>query len=334
MRALDPLLNIAFAGTPEFAATVLQALLDDKQQVCAVYTQPDRPAGRGRKLTPSAVKLLAQLHGLPVLQPSSLKNAEVQQNLRALQPDLLVVVAYGLILPRAVLEIPHLGCVNVHASLLPRWRGAAPIQRAILAGDSETGVTLMQMDEGLDTGPMLARRACPILPDDNAQTLHDRLATLGGALLVQSLPALAQGTLSATPQDDARATYAHKIEKREAQLNWRESALQLERCVRAFNPWPVAHTTWRGEMLRIWAAETLMPTHMDVLVSREAGSRERQNTHTTPGSVLATAKQGIDVAAGHGILRITRLQLPGGRPLSAEEFLNAHSLLDAQLGAQ
>lgn len=315
MPAPDSPLNIVFAGTPTFAATVLQALLDDGQRISAVYTQPDRPAGRGRKLSQSAVKQLALQHGLPVLQPSSLRDAEAQQDLRAFLPDLLIVVAYGLILPRAVLEIPRLGCLNVHASLLPRWRGAAPIQRAILAGDRETGVTLMQMDEGLDTGPMLARRACPVLPDDSAQTLHERLAALGGALLVESLPALAQGRLSATPQDDALASYAHKIEKREAQLDWRESAAQLERRVRAFNPWPVAYTSWRGETLRIWAAQALT-----------------QHAHAPPGSVLATSKQGIDVATGEGIVRLTRVQLPGGRPLRAEEFLSAHSLRDARFG--
>jgi methionyl-tRNA formyltransferase len=315
MPASGSPLNIVFAGTPEFAAAVLQALLDDKQRISAVYTQPDRPAGRGRKLTLSPVKQLALRHGLPVAQPHTLKGAEAQQSLSALQPDVFIVTAYGLILPRAMLEIPRLGCVNVHASLLPRWRGAAPIARALLAGDSETGVTLMQMDEGLDTGPMLARRACAILPGDNAQTLRDRLAALGGALLVESLPALAQGRLIAILQDDARATYAPKIDKREAQLDWRESAVQLERRVRAFNPRPVAYTSWRGATLRIWAAEALA-----------------QGAPKAPGSVLAAGKSGIDVAAGEGILRLTRVQLPGGRVLSAQAFLNARNLQDARLG--
>ncbi len=311
-----PALNIVFAGTPLFAATVLQALLDNAQAVTAVYTQPDRPAGRGRKLAPSPVKQLALQHGLPVAQPPTLKDAQAQQSLRALKPDVLIVVAYGLILPRAVLEIPRLDCINVHASLLPRWRGAAPIQRALLAGDSETGITLMRMDEGLDTGPMLAKRACPILQDDTTQTLHDRLAALGSALLVESLPALAQGKLSASAQDERLACYAHKIEKREAEISWGESAAHLARRVRAFNPWPVAYTSWRCAALRIWDAQALA-----------------QDTHkAAPGTVLAESRQGLDVATGHGVLRLTRVQLPGGRPLSAEEFLNAHSLRDSQLG--
>ncbi len=302
-------LTLIFAGTPEFAATILQALLDGGQRVCAVYTQPDRPAGRGRKLAASAVKQRALHAALPVYQPASLKDVEAQQALRDLRADLMVVAAYGLLLPKAVLNAPRLGCVNVHASLLPRWRGAAPIQRAILAGDKETGITLMQMDKGLDTGPMLLRRSCPILPADTAGSLHDRLAHLGAEALCAALPDIARGALKAEAQDQRLACHAPKIDKREAVIDWRETALLIERKVRAFNPRPVACTRWRGEPLRILGAEV-----------------EPQAPGAAPGAVVQASAAGIDVACADGVLRITQLQLPGGRPMSARDFLNAYAL--------
>ena len=308
-------LSIVFAGTPEFAATILQALLADGQRVCAVYTQPDRPAGRGRKLTASAVKQRALSAAIPVYQPASLKDAEAQQTLRALRADLMVVAAYGLLLPEAVLASPRLGCINVHASLLPRWRGAAPIQRALLAGDSETGITLMQMDKGLDTGPMLVRRSCPILPTDSAGDLHHRLARLGAEVLLGALSDIARGVLKPEAQDERLARHAPKIDKREAVIDWRATALLNERKVRAFNPWPVACTRWRGEPLRILAAHA-MPQAVSV----------------PPGTVLETSAAGVDVACADGVLRITQLQLPGGRPMSTRDFLNAHALDHVILG--
>ncbi|MGG4616385.1 methionyl-tRNA formyltransferase, partial [Pseudomonas aeruginosa] len=236
-------LRIVFAGTPEFAAEHLKALLDTPHRIVAVYTQPDRPAGRGQKLMPSAVKSLALEHGLPVMQPQSLRNAEAQAELAALRADLMVVVAYGLILPQAVLDIPRLGCINSHASLLPRWRGAAPIQRAMEAGDAESGVTVMQMEAGLDTGPMLLKVSTPISAADTGGSLHDRLAALGPKAVVEAIAGLAAGTLHGEIQDDALATYAHKLNKDEARLDWSRPAVELERQVRAFTPWPVCHTS-------------------------------------------------------------------------------------------
>ncbi len=310
-------LKILFAGTPEFAATTLQALLDSEHSVCAAYTQPDRPAGRGRKLKASPVKALAEAHGIPVRQPASLRDSEVQRELAGFGADIMVVVAYGLILPKAVLETPPLGALNVHASLLPRWRGAAPIQRAILAGDHETGVTIMQMDEGLDTGDMLLKVRTPINAEDTAQTLHDRLARLGAEALLETLRRLQAGSLTPEPQDDSQATYAAKIDKAEARIDWQQPAAAIDRQVRAFNPWPVAFTRLDGDNLRIWQARPL-----------DAPS------DAPPGTVLAEGREGIDVACGEGRLRITRLQLPGGRPLDAEAFLNAHHLLGRRLGEE
>ena len=308
-------LKIIFAGTPEFAAASLAALLGSEHEVIAVYTQPDRPAGRGRKLAASPVKALALEHHLPVLQPVSLRDEAVQQELAALNADVMVVVAYGLILPKPVLAAPRLGCINVHASLLPRWRGAAPIQRAILAGDAETGVTIMQMDKGLDTGDMLHIVRCPIEPTDTAEILHDRLAGLGSAALLDTLEMIAQGKAQPVGQDDAQANYAEKLQKAEALIDWQQSAEQLSRTVRAFNPWPVAFTRFDEKNLRIWLAEALP-----------------DSTDATPGTVLAESRDGIDVATGDGILRVQQLQMPGGKALSAEQFLNAHSLLGVQLG--
>jgi methionyl-tRNA formyltransferase len=303
-------LNIIFAGTPDFAAQALQALLGTEHRVVAVYTQPDRPAGRGRKLVFGPVKQLAVDNGIAVYQPKSLKSAEAQAELAALGADLMVVVAYGLLLPQAVLDTPRLGCINIHASLLPRWRGAAPIQRAILAGDKESGVTIMQMEAGLDTGPMLHVIKCPIHDDDTGGALHDRLAQIGSQALLEVLPKLAAGVLTGEKQDDSQANYARKLEKAESRIDWSQPAQQIGRLVRAFNPWPVAHTGYGGEMLRIWEAMAL----------------DGDSSGAQPGSVLATGKAGIDVATGSGILRITALQLPGKRRVTAAEFLNAHGM--------
>ncbi|RMD71510.1 MAG: methionyl-tRNA formyltransferase [Gammaproteobacteria bacterium] len=307
-------LDIVFAGTPAFAATILDALIASGHRIKAVYTQPDRPAGRGRKPRPSPVKVLAERHGLPVLQPATLKGAEAQETLKGLHPDLMVVAAYGLILPKAVLETPRLGCVNVHASLLPRWRGAAPIQRAIEAGDEETGITLMQMDEGLDTGPILLQASLPILPEDTAGTLHEKLARLGAQTLVKALEPIAERALPPIPQDERLATYAPRIEKKEALLDWKEEAVKLERKVRAFNPWPVAFTYLDGTTLRIFRARAT-DEHPD-----------------EPGSVIHIDREGIGVSAGKGVLRLLEVQRPGGRPLPAGEFVKAFRPFPTHLG--
>lgn len=305
-------LRIVYAGTPEFALHGLSALLASAHEVVAVYTQPDRPAGRGRQLTASPVKQLALAHGLTVEQPVSLKDAASQARLRAYAPDVMVVAAYGLILPPAVLALPRYGCINLHASLLPRWRGAAPIQRALLAGDTQTGITLMQMAAGLDTGDMLLRLPCVIETTDTAHSLHERLAKLSAQALMQGLEALQAGTLTSVVQDDSLVTYAAKLSKAEALLDWSLSAVALDRCVRAFNPWPVAYTQWQDATLRIWESAVL-----DVAAP---------SSHP-PGQVLAQAASGIDVATGQGVLRIKRLQLPGAKALDASEFIKGHSLL-------
>ncbi|HEY8327645.1 MAG TPA: methionyl-tRNA formyltransferase, partial [Rhodanobacter sp.] len=288
----SPGLRLVFAGTPEFSVPCLEACRASGAEVVAVYTQPDRPAGRGRKLTPSPVKQAALAAGIVVEQPESLKSIDVQQALAAYRPDLLVVVAYGLILPRKVLAIPRLGCWNVHASLLPRWRGAAPIQRAILAGDRESGVDLMQMEAGLDTGPVLLGRRTPITRDDTGGSLHDRLAMLGAEVLAEGLRrTLAGEVLVATPQPDDGVTYAHKLDKAEAKLDFSRPALELERQVRAFDPWPVAEGEIAGEPLRIWAARAIELDH-----------------HAAPGRVLAAGRDGIDLACGTDALRVTAVQ--------------------------
>ncbi|MGX5727364.1 methionyl-tRNA formyltransferase [Metapseudomonas otitidis] len=297
-------LRLVFAGTPEFAAEHLKALLDTPHQIVAVYTQPDRPAGRGQKLMPSPVKQLALQHGLPVLQPPTLRDPAAQEELRALAPDLMVVVAYGLILPQVVLDIPRLGCINSHASLLPRWRGAAPIQRAVQAGDAESGVTVMQMEAGLDTGPMLLKVTTPISAGDTGGSLHDRLAQLGPQAVVQAIAGLAAGTLQGEVQDDALATYAHKLNKDEARIDWNRPADELERLVRAFNPWPICHSTLDGQPLKVLAAEP-------------AEGRGQ------PGQILDASKDGLTVACGEGALRLTRLQLPGGKPLAFADLYNS-----------
>ena len=297
-------LRIVFAGTPEFAAVHLQALLDAGLTPVAVYTQPDRPAGRGQKLMASPVKQLAVAHGIPVYQPQTLRDAAAQAELAALAPDLMVVVAYGLILPQAVLDIPRLGCINSHASLLPRWRGAAPIQRAVQAGDAESGVTVMRMEAGLDTGPMLRKVVTPIAAEDTGGSLHDRLATLGAAAVVAAIPQLAAGTLTGEVQDDAQANYAHKLNKDEARLDWSRPAEELERLVRAFNPWPICHSSLGEAALKVYAAE----------VAEGQGA---------PGEILAASRDGLTVACGQGALRLTRLQLPGGKPLAFADLYHS-----------
>lgn len=306
-------MRLLFAGTPDFALPSLDALAASRHELLGVLTQPDRPAGRGRHLTPSPVKRRALALKLPLWQPETLKDAALLDELAALAPDAIVVAAYGLLLPRAVLELPRYGCVNVHASLLPRWRGAAPIARAILAGDSETGITIMRMNEGLDTGDILSRQACPIEPEATAGELHDRLAELGASLLLRTLDDLEAGRAAPTPQDDAAACYARRLDKSEAALDWNLSATQLARAVRAFNPWPVAHAGLNGERLRIWRARAV----------------ERQ-TDAAPGTILAAGGEGIDVAAGEGALRILELQWPGGRRLAAADAARGRELTGAR----
>lgn len=307
-------MRIVFAGTPEFAVSSLRAAARH-HEVVAVYTQPDRPAGRGRGLAPSPVKLEAVARGIPVFQPASLKDEAAQQQLRDLQPDLMVVVAYGLILPRAVLAIPAHGCWNVHASLLPRWRGAAPIQRAIQAGDETTGVCLMQMEAGLDTGPVLLHQALPIAATDTGGQLHDKLAELGAQVLSDGLGLLRAGIKPiARPQPEQGVTYAHKLDKAEAKLDWAQDAATLARTVRAFNPWPIAEATLAGERVRIHGAVALDTAHGQA-----------------PGTVLAASRDGIDIACGQGVLRLRTLQREGGKAITAADYLNARR--DLHVGA-
>ncbi len=321
MSTVLPSLRLGFAGTPEFAVPALDALRQ-AYRVCAVFTQPDRPAGRGQALRESPVKALAVAHGIRLHQPASFKSPEALEILRGLALDALVVVAYGLLLPPAALTLPKLGCINIHASLLPRWRGAAPIQRAILAGDPHTGVTIMRMDEGLDTGPMLAARAMDIHADDTAGSVHDRLARAGADLIVEALAALNSGRIREEPQSTAGVTYAAKITKAEALIDWREDALQIWRRVRAFNPWPIAETRLDGAQLRIWDAEL-----------RDSDLRAGAAPEIEPGTVLAAADDGIDVACGTGVLRILRLQLTGRKPLLAREFIQGQRLDHARFAA-
>lgn len=309
-------MRIVFAGTPEFAVPPLRALLDSPHDICGVYTQPDRPAGRGRKLTPSPVKVLAQEAGLPVFQPETLKDEAAQTQVRNLNPDLMVVVAYGLLLPRVVIDIPPLGCINIHASLLPRWRGAAPIQQSILAGDSETGITIMYIEPRLDAGPMLLKKACPIGPDDTAGDLHDRLSRIGAKALLETLPSIAAGTAQPEIQDESLVTHAAKINKDDAQLDWSRPAAELQCQVRAFNPWPVAETVYRDQILRVWRA----------IVIPESRSEP-------PGTLLIDGEN-LDVVTGHDCLRLLEIQLPGGKRISARDFINGHPETGLILGAR
>ncbi len=312
-------MKIIFAGTPEFAAVALNTLLDSEHEVVAVYTQPDRPAGRGRKLTASPVKALAVEHDIPVYQPVSLKDEASQQQLNALQADVMVVVAYGLILPQAVLQAPKYGCLNIHASILPRWRGAAPIQRAILAGDSQSGVTIMQMDQGLDTGDMLNIKTCDITQEDTGSSLHDKLADLGAAALLQTLEDIMANRLQPRPQDDSQATYAHKLDKQEARIDWqKEDAAFIVRKIQAFNSWPVAYTDYNGKSLRLWQAR-LLPLEKDT-----------PQDPASFGKVLAESANGIDILARGGLVRILELQMPGKKRIMVKDFINGQSLQGVQ----
>jgi methionyl-tRNA formyltransferase len=296
-------MRIVFAGTPAFAANALQALIGAGYEIALVLTRPDRPAGRGLRLAASEVKQVAEQARLPLLQPQTLKDAQLQSRLHAAGAQAMVVAAYGLILPRAVLELFPAGCINIHASLLPRWRGAAPIQRAILAGDSETGISIMRMEEGLDSGPVYLMRPMPIDAEDTAGTVHYKLAALGARCIVEAFPAIADGTLEAVPQSEAGATYAHKIGKDEAAIDWRREAVEVDRQVRAFNPFPGAYSTLHGGALKVWRA-TVVP-----------------GSPVPPGTIVRADAQGIDVACGNGALRATELQRAGGKRLAATDLL-------------
>ncbi|MDA9094906.1 methionyl-tRNA formyltransferase [Porticoccaceae bacterium] len=297
-------LKIIFAGTPDFAATHLQALIG-QHEVVAVYTQPDRPAGRGKKLTASPVKLLAEQNNLPIFQPQSLKDPEQQTILANLQADIMVVVAYGLILPQVVLDAPRLGCINVHGSILPRWRGAAPIQRAIEAGDKETGVTIMQMDAGLDTGAMLTITRCPIEPNETSGSLYDKLAALGAPALLSTLDKLKAGTAVAVAQDNGQSTYAKKIDKAEALIDWSQPAIIIDQRIRAFSPFPAAYTEIEGLRVKIWAAQTS---------TQQLG---------TPGEIVAADDNGLLVGCGQGSLLLTEIQLAGKSRMPVSEILRS-----------
>jgi len=307
-------LRIVYAGTPAFAVPALQALHDAGHQIVAVFTQPDRPAGRGRRLQPSPVKQAAQTLDIPVHQPRKL-DVEARAELQALNPDLMVVTAYGLILPRAVLALPRMGCINIHASLLPRWRGAAPIQRAIQAGDTETGISIMQMDEGLDTGPVLLRSAVPITEHETGGSLHDKLAALGGNCILDAVDGLATGRLKTSPQPEAGVCYARKLSKAEAAIDWTLPAIDIARQVRAFNPWPVAQTQWGKRTLRIHAAH----------VHEGAASGD-------PGQVLQADRDGVVIACRSGGLALETVQLPGKRAISARDLVNAGLRAGDRLG--
>lgn len=299
-------LRIIFAGTPDFAARHLDALIASEHEVVAVFTQPDRPAGRGKKLMAGPVKTLAQEHEIPVYQPASLRPQENQALIAQCNADVMVVVAYGLLLPAAVLTMPRLGCINVHGSLLPRWRGAAPIQRALWAGDEQTGVTIMQMDKGLDTGDMLHKIACPVTPEDTSATLYDKLAAIGPHGLLYTLDQLAVSGITPEKQDEALVTYAEKLSKEEARLDWSLPATQLERCIRAFNPWPVSFLMVDEQPVKVWKASVI-----DTQVNEN------------PGTVVAANKHGIQVTTQQGILNIEILQPAGKKPMSAQDILNS-----------
>lgn len=312
--AMRPL-RIAFAGTPDFARQPLEALIASGHRLVGVLTQPDRPKGRGRQLASSPVKQAAERAGLLILQPQTLKDAAAREALTSLQPDVLVVVAYGLILPQAVLDLPRLGCVNIHASLLPRWRGAAPIQRAILAGDAETGVSIMLMNAGLDTGPVLLQRRIPIAADDTGGSLQEKLAALGASALLEALEGLSAGTLEPQAQPAEGVTYAEKLQKSEAAIDWSRSAAEIERQVRAFNPWPVAETRFEGEQLRILGAR----------------AESQTEGRAMPGTVTCVSEDAIVVACGRGLLHVTVLQRAGRRPVTARDFANSCAIAGQRL---
>jgi methionyl-tRNA formyltransferase len=307
-------MNIIFAGTPAFSISSLQALIASEHRVCAVYTQPDRPAGRGRKVQIGAVKQLALDNGIPIEQPVSFKSSQVLEMLKHYQADLMVVVAYGIILPIDVLTTPRYGCINIHASLLPRWRGAAPIQRAILTGDNETGVTLMQMDAGLDTGDMLSKSICPIEQDDTSSTLHDKLSLLGAETLIKLLADIERQQLTPKAQPTSGVTYAHKLSKQEALIDWHMPAVEVHRAIRGYNPWPVAHTLLNNNSLRIWQSKTTA-----------------DRTNDEPGSIKVDKNQ-LFVACKDNYLEITELQPANKRRMSAREYLSAHPLNNVVFG--
>lgn len=307
-------MRIVFAGTPDFAVPTLQAILNTNHQVCGVYTQPDRPAGRGRKLTASPVKQLALTQQVPVYQPENFKQPETLAELAALNADLMVVVAYGLILPQAVIDTPRLGCINVHGSLLPRWRGAAPIHRALMAGDDKTGITIMKVVKKLDAGDMLLKAECPIGAADTSSSLHDKLASMGAEALVKVLDQYQQDTVHAEAQDEALVTYAHKLEKHEAVLDWTDTARQLDRKIRGLNAWPVAQTSFNDEVLRVWLCALTGKT-----------------SNLAPGTIDCSDHH-LDVATGDGVLRLLEVQLPGGKRIAGKDFLNAHAADGARLG--
>jgi len=309
------MLKVIYAGTPDFAVPALQALIDSEHEVVAVYTQPDRPAGRGRKLTPSPVKKVALENEIQVYQPLNFKADEDKQALIDLSADLMVVAAYGLILPKAILDAPRLGCINIHASILPRWRGAAPIQRSILAGDKETGITIMQMDIGLDTGDMLSKSICEISEDMTASVLHDQLMAMGGKALMDVMPAIEAQQLEPVKQDESLVTYAEKLQKAEAQIDWQQSAEEIARTVRAFNAWPVTQTIYNDQVMRIWQAKALSET-----------------TDAEPGQIISVQKKSFQVATGNGVLDVTEIQMPGKKPMPVEAFLNAHDPSAVLLG--
>jgi len=317
-------LKIIFAGTPDFSVAPLKALIDSPHEVIAVYTQPDRPAGRGRKLTSSPVKVCALEHGILVYQPEKLKALDDQQTLIDLQADLMVVVAYGIILPEAILSAPRLGCINIHASLLPRWRGAAPIQRAILAADAQTGITIMQMDVGLDTGDMLLKTQCAIEATDTGSSLHDRLSIMGAEALMQALPGIAEGTIQGEKQDDSQSSYAKKLQKSEALIDWSRPAKEILAQVNAFNAWPVAQTpidikrNGRVQMMRIWQAQVI------------EGSAKNE----PPGTIVRCDREGVDVVTGAGYLRLLNIQMPGRKPIDVDVFVNANNISGLLLGQQ
>lgn len=307
-------MRIIFAGTPVFAVPSLQALIDSEHTVCGVYTQPDRPAGRGQKLSPSPVKQLAQQAGIAVFQPENFKEEGALNILANLNADLMVVVAYGLILPQAVLDTPRLGCINVHGSLLPRWRGAAPIHRAVMAGDAKTGITIMKVARKLDAGDMLYKITCPISNQSTSSELHDLLADMGAQGLIQVINRYAEGDTQGEPQDESLVTYAHKLEKHESLIDWQKPAIELDRQIRGLNPWPVAQTTFKGQALKIWRAEICQP---DQIIE--------------PGQIQVNEHQ-IEVGTGKGGLRLLEVQLPGGKRIQATDFLNAHPCAGEQLG--
>jgi len=306
---LQPL-RIIFAGTPDFAAKHLASLIESQHEVVAVYTKEDTPSGRGKKLQASAVKTLALEHELTVIQPASLKTDDALQTLTEFDADLMVVVAYGLILPQAILDAPKLGCINVHGSLLPKWRGAAPIQRSIWAGDAQSGVTIMQMDKGLDTGAMLFKASLNIAADETSATLYDRLAELGPVALIEAVDLLSENNLSSEIQDEALATYAHKLSKEEAKIDWNDSAAHIERCIRAFNPWPVSYFQLDDMNIKVWQATA---THQPV--------------NEAPGTVISADKKGIVIATTDGTITLLNLQFPGKKAMGINDILNSRKAL-------